>query len=127
MPLIEKEFIDRAFVQANPEALFVFGDNLYEKGFGGQAKEMRGEPNTIGIPTKRKPSMANDAFFDDSHFAALKPMLDKKFAVIRNALTRGVDVYIPSAGVGTGQAKLQEKSPKIFGYIQAKISEFKEY
>jgi redox-sensitive bicupin YhaK (pirin superfamily) len=29
--------------------LFVFGDNLRRTGFGGQAAEMRGEPNAVGI------------------------------------------------------------------------------
>ena len=55
--------ISRAYVRANRDKLFLFGDNLERRGFGGQAAAMRGEPNAVGIPTKKKPSYAGDAFF----------------------------------------------------------------
>ena len=34
-------------------------------GFGGQAKEMRGEPNAISVATKWEPSNRPNAFFSD--------------------------------------------------------------
>lgn len=39
-----RDHITRAMLRAEPEKLFVFGDNFVRTGFGGQAKEMRGEP-----------------------------------------------------------------------------------
>lgn len=45
--------ISRAYVRANRDKLFLFGDNLERRGFGGQAAAMRAEPNAVGIPTKK--------------------------------------------------------------------------
>lgn len=42
MKVIKMDNITRQFVRDNPQYLFLFGDNLIGKGFGGQAKEMRG-------------------------------------------------------------------------------------
>jgi hypothetical protein len=39
--------ITRAMVKADRASLFVFGDNMEGRGFGGQAAAMRGELNTI--------------------------------------------------------------------------------
>ncbi len=41
-------------------------DSVQRHGLAGQAKEMRGEPNAIGVATKWAPSTNPKAFFDDS-------------------------------------------------------------
>lgn len=43
------KYIKRQDLKSNPNTQYLFGDNLKRSGFGGQAKEMRGEPNAIGI------------------------------------------------------------------------------
>ena len=45
--------ITRDKIKENPDVLYLFGDKLLRKGLGGQAKEMRGEPNTLGIVSKK--------------------------------------------------------------------------
>jgi len=62
MIIIKQHKIYRKDLKNNPDVLYLFGDNLVQKGFGGQAKEMRGEPNAEGIPTKKLPSMEAKAF-----------------------------------------------------------------
>jgi hypothetical protein len=47
--------IYRRDLRANPESLYLFGDNTKRVGIGGQAREMRGEPNAVGIATKNAP------------------------------------------------------------------------
>jgi hypothetical protein len=37
------------------------------RGLGGQAKSMRGEPNSIGVATRRDGDMVPDAFFADGN------------------------------------------------------------
>lgn len=59
------KIIKREKVRANPDVLYLFGDNDIRKGFGGQAKEMRGEPNAMGISTKKLPSNKPEAFKTD--------------------------------------------------------------
>lgn len=116
--------ITRTYVHQNRHKTFLFGDNLQLKGFGGQAKEMRGEPNCVGIPTKKKPSMSDNAFFTDDEFS------DNCWA-IDNALTRAVmlgnEIYVVSAaGIGTGLAKLPEKAPITYQYLQDRLKSLED-
>lgn len=57
----------------------LFGDNLERRGFGGQAASMRGEPNAIGIPTKKSPTYKDEAFFSDDEFGQNKAAIDAAF------------------------------------------------
>lgn len=119
-PRIEiREYITREMVRADKDKIFLFGDNLAERGFGGQAKEMRGEENAVGIPTKKAPSNSPNSFFTDKEFAANKQAIDKAFGKIPPDKT----VVIPKAGLGTGLAKMQEKSPDTFAYLNEKLAE----
>jgi len=97
-------------VQSHPEAYFVFGDNLEGRGKGGQAI-IRGY-NSIGVPTKRAPSMSEGSFFSDQQ--------DEQQAIIRSLSEVGIkykegySIVFPLDGLGTGRAKMEEKSPKLF-------------
>ncbi|MGD9560881.1 MAG: hypothetical protein AB7F88_00370 [Pyrinomonadaceae bacterium] len=117
-------FITREYVRANREKLFVFGDNLERRGLGGQAAEMRGEPNAIGIPTKKSPSYNNDAFFTDAEFEQNKAAIDAAFAKIIASVSDSIRVIIiPSGGVGIGRAQLRKRAPRTFAYLQQKLAE----
>lgn len=111
--------ITRDIVRANPEKIFLFGDNLLRRGYGGQAKEMRDEPNAIGIPTKKKPSSARGSFFTDNEFDYNIKVINKAFNMIPEDCT----VVIPLAGIGTGYAKLKEKAPLTFEYLKLRLEE----
>lgn len=49
-------------VRLNHDCLFVFGDNDAQTGRAGQAV-IRGEPNAIGLATKRSPSHVAHAYY----------------------------------------------------------------
>lgn len=102
-------------LQAEPEKLFVFGDNFQRRGFGGQAKEMRGEPNAVGIPTKRFPSMAEESFLTDNLLTLWG--VNSGAAIIKLLGFEGVIVW-PAAGIGTGLAELEKRAPRIWRAIQ---------
>ena len=123
MPIRYQDWITRAEVQQNSEWYYLFGDNAQMRGYGGQAKEMRGEPNAIGIPTKKRPSMTVDSFFTDSEFpeniAAIQPRLDQ----IELLLKQGYTIVIPAAGLGTGLSRLDKTAPLTFQWLQTKLTE----
>ena len=102
--------ITRAMLKAERDTLFVFGDNFQEVGLGGQAKEMRGEPNAVGIPTKRKPTMTASAFLSDADSMEWAERAD--VALRRLFDHRGLIVW-PLYGIGTGRARLYTKAPRI--------------
>lgn len=104
----------RAEIRATPGTLYVFGDNLIQRGMGGQAKECRGEPNAVGIPTKRAPSMSEGSFLNDDDFDRVKPIIQDAF---RRLAAHHGDIVWPHDGVGTGLAQLPRRAPKIAAFI----------
>lgn len=118
MALLYIKRYTRAFIRAHPDWLFVFGDNFERKGLGGQAKEARGEPNAVGIITKRKPSNAPDAFLEDGDFSQWEAASFPDRERIELAIAQHRPVIWPLDGVGSGRAKLQEKAPEIADAIE---------
>lgn len=112
--ILKKHRIFRSFVQAHPDWVFVFGDNMKRRGFGGQAKEMRGEPNVIGIPTKWYPGTAFDAYFRDEHIAEFWPTIQARLEEILEHLKASKTVVIPSSGIGTGLSKMYQTAPNAY-------------
>lgn len=117
MTLRTAKFITRAMVRAAPDTLFVFGDNIAEMGFAGQAKAMRGEPNAIGIPTKWYPAMTETAFFKDADLPKVEGQIVAQFKLLAQHIVRGGDVVWPEDGIGTGLAQLDKRAPRIFDLI----------
>jgi hypothetical protein len=111
--------IIRATLRANPDKIFLFGDNLAGEGRGGQAREMRGEPNAVGIPTKKRPKMFVGSFFNDAEYEANCAAMDAAFAKI----PAGAHVIVPAAGLGTGLAQLPERAPRTFEYLKKRLEE----
>lgn len=119
-----RQFITRAFVRANRNKLFLFGDNLERRGFGGQAAAIRGEPNAIGIPTKKGPSYKTEAFFSDDEFEQNKAAIDAAFAKVMNAVTETIrTIVVPTDGLGTGRAQLRRRASRTFAYLQKRLAE----
>lgn len=115
--IVEMKHIEREVLQANPDVLFLFGDNMARRGYGGQACAMRGEPNAVGIPTKRYPSNQPTAFFRDEDFDDAKQAIDDGFVRAAAHLNAGLPVVLPQDGLGTGLARLDTAAPRIRRYI----------
>lgn len=117
MALLYIKKYTRAYIKAHPDWLFVFGDNMMRQGLGGQAAEARGEPNAIGIATKRKPSMEPSAFLSDSDhdewFVAEQPTMRR----LMEASKSGRTIIWPLDGIGTGLARLETHAPLIWADI----------
>lgn len=98
MTYSERKHITREMLRAEPDTLFVFGDNMKERGFGGQAKEMRGEPNAVGIPTKWEPTNADRSFFINNDLPAVEGLIRARFQHLSNHMAFGGDVVWPADG-----------------------------
>ncbi len=122
--VIRMRRIPREDVQSDWDTIFVFGDNMERRGRSGQAGAMRGEPNTIGVPTKWKPARTESAYFTDQdlHNEAVRQALRSAFDRMRAALAEGRNVVIPADGLGTGLAELPTRAPKLHAAIQASIA-----
>lgn len=112
MPVIYLDWITRDMLRAEPEACFVFGDNMQRVGYGGQAAEMRDEPNAIGVATLYRPGSPYRA---DDPIALRAVMSDLR--QVATELVVGKTVYVPRDGLGTGLARLIENAPALHRLI----------
>ncbi len=108
----------RDYIQQRPEWLFVFGDNWEAKGYAGQAFHARGEPNAIGISTKKYPAMTNDSFFTDHDYNNWIYKENAKLRLLINASRIGRVIIWPLDGIGTGLSQLQKRAPLIWNKIE---------
>ena len=118
----KQKFITRQDIRDNPDKIYLFGDNLHGVGFGGQARQMRGEPNAIGIPTKKNANMYDRDFFTDEEYEQNIKAIDKAF----NRIPKGADIVISEAGLGTGLAQLDTRAPKTFAYLMDRLTKLEE-
>jgi hypothetical protein len=116
MPIIYVDWITRGAARSQPTSIFIFGDNAAGFGLRGQAAELRGEPNAIGIPTKWKPGGYPKAYFSDDQSEAWV-LVSRSLVALQRYLQAGVDCFAPTAGVGTGFSHLPEKAPAIYRAI----------
>jgi hypothetical protein len=123
MPVIYQKRIFREDLKANPQALYLFDDNDQRTGLGGQAKEMRGEPNAAGIRTKKAPGINDTSYYSDREYSDNVHKINEDLAPMRTALLDRRVVVIPLDGFGTGLAALKEKAPRTFAFLQTRIAE----
>ena len=117
--VVRMKWISRSFVREHRDRIFLFGDNLARRGFGGQAAAMRGEPNCVGIPTKKLPSNRDDAFFTDAELEQNRAAIDDAFDVLFHKISKAEQIIVvPADGLGTGRAQLESRAPLTFAFLQ---------
>ncbi len=117
MPIQLMQQYSREDLQANPDKMFVFGDNMGRDGYGGQAASARGEPNAIGIVTKKAPSHNEDDFMSDNEYTENVQAILADFSEVFEALKVGKIVVWPMNGIGTGLADLPKRAPQTLQFI----------
>lgn len=114
-----RKWITRGMLRAEPDKLFVFGDNMLRIGMGGQAREMRDELNAVGIPTKHSPSTGPYDYFTDDDIIRVSSAIIKEFIRLRDHIRAGGTVVWPADGIGTGLADLRRRAPAIMWLIES--------
>ena len=121
---IQKEWYSVEQCLANPNKLYVFGDNSLRIGKGGQA-QIRDCKNSYGIATKYTPRMDNEAFFSDKPDQAEIVFNDIKelYEFYITDKTDIIDTIVfPADGLGTGLSEMPLRSPKMFKWLHETIS-----
>lgn len=117
--IIYQSRIYRADLRNNPEVLFCFGDNAARFGMGGQAKEMRGEPNAIGIATKKNAYQC----YTDADYDEAVATIEADLIQVRDAIFGGRIIIFPIDGIGTGLAYLEQEAPKIWAFLCSELKD----
>lgn len=125
--IIYQARIDRLDLQNNPGVMYLFGDNDQRKGLGGQAAEMRGESNAVGVRTKKAPHMGKNAFWTDLELSENTDKIIGDLLPVVSHLNEGGVVVIPCDGIGTGLSTMQETCPLTFEYLQKALKALEEF
>ena len=120
--IVQEDWFSVEQCRANPNNIYVFGDNSIRLGNGGQAA-IRREPNTFGVMTKLYPSQRAGSFLEDCEDHKAMVLADlEKLQLLFNA---GKTIILPADGLGTGLADLPTKAPKLYkmlnDFMQANI------
>lgn len=113
-----KQFISRQYIQMHRDTLFLFGDNVEQRGMGGMARDFRGEPNTHGIPTKWAPTMEEQDFFSDKNYFNVCDAILKQLLRIPFKMSAYSQLFIP-VGIGLGLAHMSERAPSAYSFMLA--------
>lgn len=111
--------------ELHPDKTFVFGDNLRRFGMGGQAV-IRNCANALGIATKRKPSMAESAFFTEDDLDAVLDDLDHLWQMMKTYPHREFVIPVTKDGevsLGRERAELPKRAPNVYNTIVMHIRE----
>lgn len=119
--------IIRKRVQENPTTLYVFGDNDTRKGFGGQAKEMRGEPNAFGISTKKRPDDRPDSFKSDTELEENKRIIREDIDKVIEAWKTGKYTKLVIPQVGVGKAELPTRAPQTYQFLLEELQRLEDF
>ncbi len=122
MPIMFQNKITNSDVVNNDFCVYVYGDNLKRVGMGGLAKICRNHSNTVGIATKNYPAMDAGAFWSDQDFELHKAQIDEDLERVAIFLRESRVVVFPTGGIGTGLAQLPERAPKLYEYLNGRIS-----
>ncbi|UTC29925.1 hypothetical protein BAJUN_03230 [Bajunvirus bajun] len=124
MPVLFQKFIKREDLIRNRGVVYIFGDNIMRRGMGGQAAEMRNEPNALGIATKRSPEHDEIDYFDESPegIVAQKAIIDQDFKKAFEHVKAGGILIWPTDGIGTGISELPKRAPTTMTYIEDKLT-----
>lgn len=97
---MKEKLIDRAYLKANPNHIFVFGDNTTRIGSGGAAI-LRDEPNTYGFVTQIFPSASKGAHYTTAEYKFVYPI---ELRHLRNEIKLNPDKHYLISRVGGGLA-----------------------
>ena len=90
--------VTQELLDNNPNAYFVFGDNLERWGHGGAAK-LRDHPHAIGFITKKFPDNKDSSFYKPEEYS---PVFFEELEKLKKIITKRPDkiFYISQLGGG---------------------------
>lgn len=110
-------------IRPHDDWVVLFGDNLLGQGTGGQAC-IRGMAQAHGIPTKKEPTMEDDAFFTDEDFGKNCAQIWEAFSRLPIDKLRSGELILvlPEDGLGTGLADLANRAPRTKQYLDDTVA-----
>jgi hypothetical protein len=98
MAIYKNILINQYFLDSNPNAYFIFGDNLIREGCGGAAA-LRYHPHAIGFITKKFPDNKDESFYKPEEYS---PVFFEELKKLKTLIQKKPDktFYISQLGGG---------------------------
>ena len=123
MIVLFQRMMYRVDLRMNPTVLYLMGENERGYGMGGQAKEMRDEPNMRPIRTKRAPGITENCYWTDDDYERQIGLIDHDFEKLLRECAPHTIVVCPlnptgdNIGLGAGMSQLPVRAPRTYAYI----------
>ncbi len=111
--------ITRQEVKANPHFIYVFGDNTKRIGFGGQAREIRGEQNGHGIATLWSPG----EYFADKDYQMIINIIGRDISSLEYRARSRAGIVFPMDGIGTGLSEMDTRAPHCYNFMVGQLAQ----
>lgn len=102
--------------------LFVYGDNDKKIGCKGQSI-IRNMTNSIGIPTKKSPTLKLESFYTDDEYEDNVRKINEAIGKVMIRSKEYEKIVFPRDGLGTGLAQLPKRAPKTYEYLRSQLNE----
>ena len=112
--------INRSFIQAHPDWIFVYSNDLLRKGCEGMAWHFIGEPNTFMVPTMYK-YCNNPKYFQDINYDYWSEVI---LGAI-NAIPRDGRPIVVVEKIGMGCSRMHEFAPRLLALIKSELNKIK--
>lgn len=92
--------VTKEYLKAHPNEIFVFGDNLLRRGYGGAAK-VRDCKNTYGFITKKAPNNLDSAFYKPEEY---RPVFINELILLISSIDNNYNKTFLISPIGSGLA-----------------------
>ena len=113
----KSNMITSEFIKSHPDWMFLYGDNLLQKGEEGHRILYKDLPNCIGIPTKRKPCHRDDSFFYDKDFTEVTSLIRNTLVTPILTLSYSKIILVPGIGRQEDESLLYIHAPLTYHWL----------
>jgi hypothetical protein len=124
---IEPKVFTKALATSNPEAIYVFGDNVAKQGTVGNSS-VRGLDNAFGLFFKKDMNRTESSYYTNAEAGDFITIFDEQVEQLTNMIAEGKQVIFAKDLISTSElADFKKNSPVVFEYVKAKLLQDLQY
>lgn len=124
---IEPKVFTKAIAISNPEAIYVFGDNVAKQGTVGNSS-VRGLDNAFGLFFKKDMNRTESSYYTNAEAGDFITIFDEQVEQLTNMIAEGKQVIFAKDLISTPElADFKKNSPAVFEYVKAKLLQDLQY
>lgn len=124
---IEPKVFTKALAISNPEAIYVFADNVAKQGTVGNSS-VRGLDNAFGLFFKKDMNRVESSYYTNAETGDFSTMFDDQLQQLKNMIAEGKQIIFPKDLISTPElADFKKNSPDVFDYAKGKLLQEFQY